>query len=499
MTDARQQDLLNTASRLREQGRIPDAIAAYRALLGAYPDMADSWYNLGWLLRTAGQGKEALAAYDEALKRGVAGQEEVHLNRAAILSGSFFRHAEARAELEQALALSPDYLPALLNLGNLHEDLGERAEAKAAYERAVALAPGNAIALSRLAGLGRAASPDDPMIQRIKAVIAQGRLYPADHALLLFALGRLYDSCGAYDDAARTFAEANAGAKIGAAGHVAPYNAMGEMKRADALATAFGAAGKRETGLAAPSPAPVFILGMFRSGSTLLEQILGAHSQVGAGGEFDMIPRIARGLGGDPASIANAPEAQLKEYAEAYQTRIRSLFPEARMVTDKRPDNFWHVGLIKRLFPKAKILNTLRHPLDNLISVWGLHLDNSMNYGFRPQDIAAHIHAERRMMAHWDRLFPGDILTVKYEEVIAAPEAQVRRVLDFLGLPFEAGCLEFHRSAAPVRTASVWQVRERLHDRSIGRWKHYESYLRSLPYDPALDSLLAVEPPGKPA
>ncbi|MFN4023591.1 MAG: sulfotransferase [Hyphomonas sp.] len=499
MTDARQQDLLNTASHLREQGRIPEAIDAYRALLSAYPDMPDSWYNLGWLLRNAGRSGEALEAYAEALKHGVQGAEEVHLNRAAILSGSFFRHSDARAELEQALTLNPDYLPALLNLGNLHEDLGQRAEAKAAYERAVALAPGNAIALSRLAGLGRASSPDDPMIGRIRALIAGGRLLPADHALLLFALGRLYDSCGAYDEAARTFAEANAGAKIGAAGHVAPYSATGEMKRADALATTFAAAGRRETGLAAPSPEPVFILGMFRSGSTLLEQILGAHSQVGAGGELDLIPRIALGLGKDPAAIANAPDGTLREYAEAYQSRIRSLFPDARMVTDKRPDNFWHVGLIKRLFPKAKILNTVRHPLDNLISVWGLHLDHSMNYGFRPQDIAGHIHAERRMMAHWDRLYPGDILTVKYEDVIAAPEAEVRRVLDFLGLPFEAGCLEFHRSTAPVRTASVWQVREALHDRSIGRWRHYESYLRSLPSDPALDRLLAVEPPGKPA
>lgn len=499
MTDARQQDLLNTASRLREQGRIPEAINAYRALLDAYPDLPDSWYNLGWLLRSAGRGKEALAAYDEALKRGVAGPEEVHLNRAAILSGVLFRHADARAELDRALALEPDYLPALLNLGNLHEDLGQRAEARAAYERAVALAPGNAIALARLAGLDRARSPDDPMIARIKTLIAGGTLLPADHALLLFALGRLYDSCGAYDAAAATFAEANAGAKIAAAGRVAPYNAIGELTRADVLATTFAAVGPRETGLAAPSPEPVFILGMFRSGSTLLEQILGAHSQVGAGGEFDMIPRIARGLGKEPAAIANAPDQMLREYAEAYLSRTRSLFPDARMVTDKRPDNFWHVGLIKRLFPKAKILNTLRHPLDNLISVWGLHLDRSMNYGFRPQDIAGHIHAERRMMAHWERLFPGDVLTVKYEDVIAAPEAQVRRVLDFLGLPFEAGCLEFHRSAAPVRTASVWQVREALHDRSIGRWRHYESYLRSLPADPALDSLLAVEPPGKPA
>ena len=498
MTDARQQDLLNTASRLREQGHVPEAIKAYRALLDEFPDLPESWYNLGWLLRRSGRGQEALAAYEAALKHGVSGPEEVHLNRAAILTDMFLQHEAARGELDKALAINPGYLPALINLGNLHEDLGQRAEARAVYEKARTLKPGNPVVLSRLAGLSTASSPDDPLIGHLKALSGSGQLLPADHALVLFALGRLYDTCGAYGEAATTFAEAYAAARIAASVSVAPYDAVAEMLRADRLGAAFAAAGPRETGIAAPSPEPVFILGMFRSGSTLLEQILGAHSQVRAGGDFEMIPRMARGLGGEPLGIAQTPDAQLREYADAYLTRIKAMFPDAAMITDKRPDNFWHVGLIKRLFPKAKILNTLRHPLDNLVSVWGLYLDATLNYSYRLQDIAAHIHAERRMMAYWNELYPGDILTVKYEDVIARPEDEVRRVLEFLGLPFEAGCLDFHQSAAPVRTASVWQVREKLHDRSVGRWRHYEAYLRSLPADKALASLLAVEPPCKP-
>ena len=499
MTDTRQQELLNTASRLREAGHIQQAIDAYRALLAEFPALPDSWYNLGWLLRQAGMAKDALAAYDEALNQGVKGAEEVHLNRAAILSDALARPAEAKAELQKALALSPQYLPAMINLGNLHEDLGERAEARAVYEKAHTLAPGNAMALARLAGLGTAASADDPMIGKIRALIASGTLLPADLALLQFALGRLYDSCGAYSEAAAAFEAANRSARTAAAGRVAPYIAENEMRRVERAAAAFSDTHDRQTGIPDPSPQPVFILGMFRSGSTLVEQILGAHPQITPGGELDMIPRIARGLGNDPAGVSGAPEPLLKDYAEAYLTRIRTMYPGAGMVTDKRPDNFWHVGLIKTLFPKAKIINTVRHPLDTLISVWGQYLDASLNYGYTLQDIAAHAHAERRMMSNWRRMYPEDILTVPYEAVVMQPEQEVRRMLAFLGLPFDAACLEFHKAQGPVKTASVWQVREPLHDRSIGRWKHYEAYLRSLPSDPALDSLLAVETPAKPA
>lgn len=499
MTDARKEQLLSTAARLRQTGPLPDAISAYRALLAEYPDLPDSWYNLGWLLRQSGMAQDALTAYDEALTRGVEGPEEVHLNRAVILSDIMARPDEAKAELDKALALSPQYLPALINLGNLHEDLGERDAARAVYEKVNTLAPDNALALARLAGLGKAASPDDPLIGKIRALIASGSALPTDLALLRYALGRLYDSCGAYDAAAEAFTAANSSARIAAAGNAAPYDGVNELKRVDRLARAFPAPVAPPAGIAEPNPQPVFILGMFRSGSTLVEQILGEHSRITPGGELGMIPRIARGLGTAGENIAAAAPESVQEYAQAYLTRLRTMYPGAGMVTDKRPDNFWHVGLIKALFPNAKIINTVRHPLDTLVSVWGQYLHASLNYGFTVQDIAAHAYVERQMMGHWRNVYPDDILTVPYEAVVTQPETEVRRMLDFLGLPFEAACLEFHKGSAPVKTASVWQVREPLHDRSIGRWKHYEAYLRAQPSHPALDALLAVEQPAKPA
>jgi tetratricopeptide (TPR) repeat protein len=487
------QALLSEASSLRERGLVMEAIEAYRRLLAAYPGLPDSWYNLAWLLRRVGRADDALAAYAEALARNVPEPEEVHVNRAAIYSDQLCQPRAALEALQEALRLNPTYLPALLNMGNLAEDLGDAAEAHTAYERALQVSPRNAIAIARLAGLGRAATIDDPMIARLEVMLAEHAHAPAEAALLLFALGRLYDCCGAYDQAYRTIESANEQAIKAAGSAVADFDADAEADRADALAGAYSAAGRTMDGILAPDPVPVFIVGMFRSGSSLLEQVLGSHSAIEAGGELDAVPRIAGALGGEAWAQVRAPGAGIREHADAYLRRLRKLHPGARLVTDKQPDNFWHVGLIKRLFPTAKIINTRRHALDNLISVWALYLDGATNFSFRIEDVAGHILAERRMMAHWNQRYPGDILTLEYEELVTEPEAEITRVLSFIGQSFESACLEFHRTSRPVRTASVWQVREPLHDRSIGRWRHYEAALRSRPRNRWLDALLAAE------
>lgn len=485
--------LLAEATRLRERGRLPEAITAYRRLLTAFPELPDSWYNLGWLLKRAGLAEAALAAYDEALARNVRDPEEVHLNRAAIYSDLLSQPNAAITALQAALRLKPGYLPALLNLGNLAEDMGDAGAARGAYERVLQLSPGNAVALARLAGLGVDATADVTMIDRIKQGLATHKYAPADVAQLLFSLGNLHDRRGAYDEAFAAFEAANRHALDAARGTVAPYDAAVEAARVGALAEAYVAAGTPRDGILDPDPVPVFIVGMFRSGSSLLERILGSHSEIAAGGELDLVPRIARALGADPRAQVSIPTATMREHAQAYLQRLRALRTVARLVTDKRPDNFWNVGLIKRLFPAAKIINTRRHPLDNLVSVLAVHLDPTMNYSYRIEDILGHIAAERRMMAHWSRIYPGDILTVEYERLVGNPREEVTRVLSFLGLGYEDSCLEFHKTPGPVRTASVWQVREPLHDRSVGRWRHYEAVLRARLGDARLDALLARE------
>src|SRR5688572_16150689 len=170
MTEPAWQSLLNEASALREAGRVGEAVAAYQRLLAANPDLPGSWYNLGWLQKQARQFEDALRSYRQALDRGIDEPEEVHLNRAVILSDHLGRPEDALVELEAALALNPAYVPALLNLGNLHEDRGDRAEASDAYRRALSLQPGNALALARLAGVSDA---DDELIERLRSAIAQ--------------------------------------------------------------------------------------------------------------------------------------------------------------------------------------------------------------------------------------------------------------------------------------------------------------------------------------
>jgi hypothetical protein len=217
---------------------------------------------------------------------------------------------------------------------------------------------------------------------------------------------------------------------------------------------------------------------MFRSGSTLVEQILAAHSRVSAGGELDLIPTLVAQIDDYPEAVGSADSSTLDSWRNDYR---RNLPPhEGQLLTDKRPDNFLHIGLIKTLFPTAKIIHTRRDPLDNLLSLYFLHLEPSMAYALSLEG-AAHWHAQYgRLMAHWKALYTNDIFDVDYDRLVHDPRSVIAGLLDFLGLTWEDGLLDFHRGSAPVKTASVWQVRQPLHARSSGRWRNYRQELDSI-------------------
>jgi hypothetical protein len=226
--------------------------------------------------------------------------------------------------------------------------------------------------------------------------------------------------------------------------------------------------------------APLFISGMYRSGSTLIEQMLAGHSRVAAGGELDLIPALAASIRGYPEAVADAGSDQIEKWREFYLSGLPVPLRADGIVTDKRPDNFLHIGLIKTLFPTAKIVHTRRNPLDNLLSLYFLHLDPSMAYALDLEDAAHWYGHYLRLMAHWKALYPEDILDVDYDDLVKDPEPVIGRLLEFVGLDWEDGCLEFHRSERAVRTASVWQVREPLHKRSSDRWRNYATQLEPL-------------------
>lgn len=459
------QDLLREASRLRTLGRVEEAIAAYERLLAAQPDLADSWYNLGWLQRKVRRFEAALDSYARALDLGVRDPEEVRLNRAVILSDYLHRPADAAQELDAALEDNPDYVLALLNLGNLREDLGDRPGARAAYERALAVEPGDSLALARLAGVSHAAELDGTLAQRLKIAIAGAA--PDEQADLGFALAGLLDAAGRHEEAFDAARWANAASRTATG---AAYDRAGHERFGQRLIDSFA---QRSSG-AEPAPA-IFVCGLFRSGSTLVEQILGAHSRVTAGGELDLVPALVARIDGYPEAVRAADARTLEDWRDFYRSGLPP--HEGTLLTDKRPDNFLHLGLIKTLFPDAKIVHTRRDPLDNLLSLYFLHLDPGMAYALDLAD-AAHWHGQyERLMAHWKSLYPNDIFDLDYDQLVREPRPVIERLLAFLGLDWEDGLLDFHTGAAPVRTASVWQVRQPLHGRSSGRWRNYREQL----------------------
>ncbi|MFZ5670915.1 MAG: tetratricopeptide repeat-containing sulfotransferase family protein [Pseudomonadota bacterium] len=464
------ESLLGRAARLRRAGRTDEALAAYEQLLARWPDLPDSWFNLALLQRRAGRPDAALASYRQALDRGVEGPEEVRLNRAVILTDDLGRHAEAEAELAAALAINPRYVPALLNLGNLREDLGRREAAREAYDRILALEPGHALALARLAGLIAPRGPDDPMIDRLRSALA-APAPPADRAALGFALARMLDAAGDFDGAFEAAAAANAASRAAAPPGTGRYDRSAQEALVEALIAAFPEPAPRPAADAAPGPAPVFVCGMFRSGSTLVEQVLAGHPRVAAGGELDLLPALAReALPRWPLGLAEAPAESL---AARYREGLLARFPGAGLVTDKRPDNILHVGLIKRMFPAAKIVHTVRAPVDNALSVFFLHLDPGMAYALDLMDAGHFLAQERRLAAHWRTLYPDDVLDFDYDAFVADPAPALARLTAFLGLAPDAGMLDAHRRAGAVKTASVWQVREPLHRRASGRADRY--------------------------
>ena len=317
--------LFREAVRLERAGRGAEAEAAYKRLLERWPDHSDSWYNLAVLQRHTGRFEAALASYEQALARGISRPEEVHVNRGVIFSDCLRREHEALKELRAALALNPRYVPALFNLANLMTDLGERDAAVAAYEQLLAVDPQCAEGLARYADLRRVASPADPLVGRLREAIARPGATAADKASLGFALGRALDGCAEYDQAFEAYTDANRHSRESAGPNAVLY----DRRRQEALIDELIATFTPERGpYAAPGSAarPIFICGMFRSGSTLTEQVLAGHSKVSAGGELDVIPALVRTtLAPFPARMAQTSPSQLGELATRYLAALANL------------------------------------------------------------------------------------------------------------------------------------------------------------------------------
>jgi tetratricopeptide (TPR) repeat protein len=470
--------MLREATQLQRQNRVPEAIDAYLGILKRWPELAECWFNLAVLQRQARRLTDALDSYQKALNAGVSRPEEAHLNRGVIYTDYLGQHEAAERELKAALSINPGFTPALLNLANLYEDLGRRSEAQGIYARILALDPRCFEALARLANLQPPAAADPLLVAQLQRGLADGAASAAERASLGFALGRMLDAAGDYQAAFAAIDAANRASRASAAPHIVRYDRVQQHAFVDRL-IAGDTAHSRPLGQMRPRP--IFICGMFRSGSTLTEQLLGGLPGVAAGGEIDFLPRIvASELVPFPESLATMPQQRLDDIAGRYQAELKRVSGDAEYVIDKRPDNFLYIGLIKSLFPDARIVHTTRNPLDNCLSIYFLHLDQQMSYALDLKDIGHYFREYRRLMTHWKNMFASDIFDFDYDALVSAPKPALERLCAFLGLEPPGAVPQAAPAGLAVKTASVWQVREPLYRTSSGRSRHYADQLKEL-------------------
>jgi len=463
------------ANFLDSVGQTQAAVDEYLRLIERQPKFAVAHFNLALLLKKQQQNSEALAAYDEAIRLEIDQPEEVYSNMGVLYSE--MQDAEKSREMyERALEIAPNYVPALFNLAGHFEESGEKQLAIEHYERILSIDPKNWKSLARLAYPGKVTAEDQGLIDRLTACIDDMKDDKRAQEGLYFALGKAYDDLESYDEAAAAFVAANELSKQ----RVLPYTPAATEAAFDRLIDIFDS-GWIDRATTVSVASPVFICGMFRSGSTLLERMLGAHPAIAAGGELNVLAwLVSRHLGPFPQGVKDATKAQLQSIAEEYDTRVRELVPDSPVVIDKRPDNFLRVGLIRSIFPACKIIQTRRELRDNCLSVYFQQFDRAASYANDLQHIAHYYRQQERLFVHWQACAGDNICTVDYEELIESPELVLRRVLAFLGLEWDASVLDFQQGKGLVKTASIWQVRQGLHSGSRDRWRNYEALAKKI-------------------
>lgn len=473
---------LSLAGALLRLERDDEAMAAYRDLLTRQPKNAAAHRGLGMLLGRNRKESEALEHFQAAL--ALEPNSLAAMNGVAAALIALGRHAEAVELCHRASALEPDNADVLATLGRALLEVGDTKQAEALTRRALELAPDRPeFAFSRVQ-FGRIAQ-DDGVIAALEALLPRASsLTPREQCWLQFALAKACDDVGDRDRGFAHLIEGNA-LKRRQVEYDEP-KAVGLLDRVAQVFSANMMAARR--GLGHPDEVPIFIVGMPRSGTTLVEQILASHPAVFGAGERMDLPNLVREIEAAGRALMPLPESlglltgqQLSELGKRYVTRLRPLAPGAQHITDKLPGNFIWVGLIHLALPKARIVHLIRDPVDTCLSCFSKLFSYPLNFTYDLGELGRYHSAYRRLMAHWRAVLPaGAMLEVHYEAVVANLADEARRLIDYCRLPWDDACLRFHQTNRIVKTASVTQVRQPIYSSSVGRWRPDTALLRPL-------------------
>ena len=494
------------------KGRLDEAMTSYLHALRINPEYTEAYYDLGIALQRLGRPDEAGANYRHALLLNPV-YVKAHNNLGLILQDSG-RSCEAETSYRRALQINPDCVEAHNNLGKTLVSMNRLDEAEACFRRTTEINPGLADAHSNLGSilmdLGRAdeaemflskaielapedSKPlatallyipyrqDDQRFSQLEAIYARRESLPPDDRIKLnFAMGKAMENIGQYNKSFSAYEEGN---RLHYQAH--PFDEAGDERFLENSCNSFVpelfeecAALEKTLPSIKDERVPIFIVGMLRSGSTLIEQILSSHPAIFGAGElttFKTTLLLRDSIKGEDDLLT------LRKLGQEYLDRVWKLAPDARYITDKLPSNFCHLGLIHLMLPNAKIIHATRDPMDTCFSCYALRFTHGHEYSYDLGVLGGAYQRYMKLMRHWHSVLPpGRILDVRYEDNIADPEREARRMLDYLGLPWNPACLKSHENKRPIRTASVTQVRKPIYSSSVARWKRFEKHLSLL-------------------
>ena len=462
-------------------GRDSEAENLLEKAISLAPDFLLAILDLGRLRKDQDRYGEALECFDKAIALDPASPQGYYLRGSTLAPASFTQ--EAIEAYEQCLKLRPTHVGALIGIGHVLKAVGRYHEAVASYDACIRQAPDFGETYWSLANL-KTYRFDDATVAEMERRVAGPGLTAQSEANFLFALGKAYEDRADYERAWHYYSSGNAKQRA-----EVNYDPVQTESMNDRLVRVFSADFLRShRGSGEADPAPIFIVGLPRSGSTLLEQILASHSQVEGTSELPYLGRVATWLNRNRADGINYPEAVRELQASNFQSLARDYLSCARMhrrsgaphFIDKNPNNFPNIGFLSLILPNAKVIDARRHPLDACLSCYRQLFAKGQAFTYDLTEIGEYYLQYQRMMDHWHEVLPGRVLTVQYEEVVADFESQVRRLLEFCGLPWEEACLRFYESERPVRTPSSEQVRQPIYDRSVGHWRHFAGHLDEL-------------------
>ena len=468
-------ELLNRrGNALKDLKRPVEALASYDKAIEHKPDYAEALNNRGAALLDLKRPLAALVSFDKAVALKPTYVQAFNNRGTALMA--LRRPAEALASYDRALVLNPNHAKAHNNRGTLLIELGRFDEAYRSFERAIELDPRNAPSYYSLA-ISKRLALDDPKVRAMKVLAQDLSSLSVDSQIYLhFALGKIFAENRDHEQSFHHLFRGNALKRRQIAYDEAA--ALGLFERARTVFT--DELTRRNAGLGHPSCVPLFILGMPRSGTTLVEQILASHPQVYGGGEVDDFHKVAVALH-FPNIASQMSTERLHQVGKIYLDGIRDAAPEAMRITDKTPSNFRFTGLIHLVLPNARIIHTRRAPLDTCLSCFSTLFAEGNSYSYDLKELGRYYRGYEALMAHWRSVLPLSVmLEVQYEDVVTDLEHQARRIVAHCGLEWDDACLDFHKTQRPIRTASAAQVRQPIYKSSVGRWRAYEPLLGPL-------------------